>query len=60
MFLVFFQLLESQAQEQVTPISLDDVLTIVKKNNRSIKIYEQELKSVKAEFNQTNTVFYLP
>lgn len=58
-FLVFFQTQTIQTQEEITPISLGDVLTIVEKNNRSIKISEQELNLVKAEFNQTNS-FFLP
>lgn len=56
-FLVFFQIQVIQPQEKSTSISLEDVLTSVKKNNRGIKVSEQELHSVKAEFNQTKAVF---
>ncbi len=54
---VFFQVISIQAQEEIMSISKEEVLEKVKKNNRSIKISEQELNQVKAMFYQTNSLF---
>lgn len=55
-FLFFLQALHLQAQEIII-ISKSDVIIKVLKNNRGIKISEQELNQAKAEFNETKAAF---
>ena len=56
-FLVFFQILNVQSQQEIIKISKEDLISKVIKHNRSIKISEQELNQAKGELNQTNAVF---
>ena len=52
--LSFLSILQAQ---QLTPISKQDVLSIVTDNNQSIKISQQEFNAAKADYRQTNAVF---
>ena len=52
--LSFLSILQAQ---QLTPISKQDVLSIVTDNNQSIKISQQEFNEAKADYRQTNAVF---
>lgn len=53
-FCLFVYLNNNAQQEKL--ISLEDVISIVAKNNETIKISEKDYQIAKAEFNQTNAV----
>ena len=59
LFLFFLISYVNSNAQQEKLISLDDVLSIVKKNNATIKISDKDYQVAKAEFNQTNA-FLLP
>lgn len=58
--LIFFSILlmpqETIHSQKIKPISKNEVLALVAKNNTSIKISEQEYYQAKADYRQTNAV----
>lgn len=56
LFFLFNLLIVNAQQEKI--ISFDEVLNQVKKNNHTIKISEQDYNAAKADYNQSNAVFF--
>ncbi len=54
MFLSFVSVLQAQ---QVVPISKSEVLNKVSENNQSLKISNEDFKSARADYRQTNAIF---
>lgn len=54
MFLSFVSVLQAQ---QLVPISKSEVLNKVSENNQSLKISNEDFKSARADYRQTNAIF---
>ena len=53
-FLSFVSVLQAQ---QLVPISKSEVLNKVSENNQSLKISNEDFKSARADYRQTNAIF---